>query len=99
MNNVVNIENLRVDLGSYFLRGQAIDFWGKALRKNTISTKGYINENSTGIRKEMGGETEIERKSEKNRDRKRVAGRRGYCISKDGPTSSTPLLLTFLQQC
>lgn len=45
-----------------------------------------------------GRETEIERKSEKNRDRKRVAGRRGYCMSKDGPTSSTPLLLTFLQQ-
>lgn len=96
---MVDIENLRVDLGSYFQRCQAIDFWGKAFRKNTMAKKGYINKNSTGVRKKMGErETEIERKREKNRNRKWVARRQGHCISKDEPTSSTPLLITFLQR-
>lgn len=75
MNNVVDIENLRVDLGSYFLRGQAIDFWGKAFWKNTIATKGYINENSTGIRKEMGGERDRDREEEREEQRQKEGGR------------------------
>lgn len=74
MNNVVDMENLRVDLSLHFQRVQAIDFWGKAFRKNTMAAEGCIDENSTYIRKQMGKrETEIEREEREQRQKERVA--------------------------